>query len=310
VETGILQEITNELSSFVAQPNALRSLILLLVSVVFAYIVSHFVALGIIKIARLTASASDNATTEMKRLQYRRLETHLSVAIALVRAVIVGVVAFVAWQFISPAANYSTAAIGASAFFIVIAGATAGMILRDITAGSAMIIERWFDVGDFIRVEPFIDVSGVVERITLRSTKLRNINGEVIWLHNQQIHGVKVTPGGLRTLAVDVFVNNEKIGRSLVKRVADTIPSEPLTVAGGVHIEKSEQWGEKLWLITVIGRTPPGREWLLEDYFIDSLRDIDAKRRAYPVLVRKPIARFADPAAEQSFRRAIRANNK
>lgn len=83
-------------------------------------------------------------------------------------------------------------------------------MLRDLTAGTAMIAEQWFNVGDYIRVEPFIDVGGVVERATLRSTKLRSLNGEIIWLHNQHIHGIKVTPRGIRTMAVDIFVNDEK----------------------------------------------------------------------------------------------------
>lgn len=307
MEPNIIQKTLNELNEFISQPNAFRSIVLLVISIFVAYWVSHFVAQVIVRVARVTARASDNATDEMKRLHYRRLETHLSVSIALVRAVIVGFAAFFAWQLISPSANYATAAIGASAFFIVIAGGTAGMILRDITAGSAMIIERWFDVGDYIRVEPFLDVTGVVERITLRSTKLRSLNGEVIWLHNQQMQGVKVTPGGLRTIAVDVFVNNEEVGRQIIDKVVETIPTGPMTVANKIKIEKSTQWGPKLWLITVSGRTPPGREWLMEDYFVESLRDVDARRRGPKALVRKPIVRFADPAAERSFRRAIRA---
>ena len=57
----------------------------------------------------------------------------------------------------------SAAAIGAGAFFVVIAGQTVGIILRDLTAGSIMITEGWFKIGDFIKIEPFWDVSGVVE---------------------------------------------------------------------------------------------------------------------------------------------------
>lgn len=307
MEPNVINKSINEINDFISQPNALRSIVLLLISIFVAYWLSHFVAQIIVRVARIIARASDNATDEMKRLHYRRMETHLSVAIALVRAVIVGFAAFFAWQIISPSANYATAAIGASAFFIVIAGGTAGMILRDITAGSAMIIERWFDVGDYIRVEPFLDVSGVVERITLRSTKLRSLNGEVIWLHNQQIQGVKVTPGGLRTIAVDVFVNDEKVGNDIIEKVIETIPRGPMTVASKIKVEKSIQWGPKLWLITVSGRTPPGREWLMEDYFVETLREVDNRRRGIKALARKPIVRYADPAAERSFRRAIRA---
>ncbi|MGK2896410.1 MAG: mechanosensitive ion channel domain-containing protein [Candidatus Saccharimonadales bacterium] len=85
------------------------------------------------------------------------------------------------WRLLAPHTSSSgLAAIGAGTFFIVFAGQTLGMILRDITAGAAMIIEGWLHVGDFIKIEPFMDLSGMVERFTLRSTKLRSLSGSVI----------------------------------------------------------------------------------------------------------------------------------
>lgn len=286
--------------------NALRSVFILVLSILAAYWLSKFVALAIIKIAQVIAVRTDNATDAEKKVQLRRVETYLSVSIAMVRAIIVALVAFYVWKTISGAATNSAAAIGASAFFIVLAGGTIGMILRDITAGSAMIIERWFDVGDYIRVEPFLDVTGVVERITLRSTKLRSLNGEVIWMHNQHMQAVKVTPHGLRTMAVDIFVNNKRIGESLVNKAIETVPIGTIKVTAKPQITRQEKWGEHLWLFTVVGSTPPGREWLIEKYFVDSLMDLDAKRKGPNALVRQPIARFADERAEKSFKRAVR----
>ncbi len=301
-----IESLFMEFEEFVVQPNAMRSLVILLASIIVAYLLSHVIARIIIKIAQKIALRSDTATNEEKKIKLRRVETYLSVSIAAVRALIVGIVAFYSWQLISTTASLSAATIGASAFFIVIAGGTLGLVLRDVTSGAAMIIERWFDVGDFVQLEPFLDVSGVVERITLRSTKLRNLSGEVIWVHNQHIHGVKVTPRGLRTLAVDIFVNNEKVGRNLIEKVLATIPVDAMTVAEKPKIIKSEQWGEHLWLMTVTAQTPPGREWIIESYLVESLKDQDAKRRGGDTMVRRPMVRYADPAAEKSFRRAIR----
>jgi small-conductance mechanosensitive channel len=292
------------MNEFFQQPNAFKSLLILLVSIIAAYLLSHFVAKIIIRVARFTAKKSDAQADEVKRLHLRRLETHLSVAIAVVRASIVGIVAFYVWQIVSPNANSTTAAVGASAFFIVIGAATLGMILRDITAGAVMILERWFDVGDFIRVEPFLEANGVVERITLRSTKIRSLNGEVNWIHNQYMQSVKVTPGGLRTIEVDVFVDKEKTGEKLINKVISSIPVGPMTIARAPRITQKEKWGDDLWLMTVRAKTLPGREWLMEDYFIDSLKTLNTKLFDGSALARKPIARYADRAAEKSFRRA------
>ena len=301
-----LQTLSEEFVTFFTQPNAFRSVFILILALVAAYVVSKLIALIIIRIAQAVAVSSDTTDDFERQIKLRRVETYLSVAIAMVRAFIVGFVAFYVWRVLSPSASVSTAAIGASAFFIVLAGGTVGMILRDITSGAAMIIENWFHVGDYIRVEPFLDVSGVVERTTLRSTKLRNINGEVIWLHNQHIHGVKVTPRGLRTIAIDVFVNNEKVGRNLIEKAIETVPIGTMKVVKKPKISRAEQWGEKLFWFTVVGEMPPGREWLMENYFVDSLHELDERRRGPKTFVRPPIARYADDAAEKSFKRAVR----
>lgn len=307
---SILDRIWEEVVQFFSQSNALRSLAILVISVVAAYFLSHFVGKLIIKIADKVAVRSDSATDRAKAIQLRRVETYLSVTVALVRAFMVGIVAFFVWQALSPMATLSAAAIGAGAFFIVIAGATVGILLRDVTAGSSMIVERWFNVGDFVRVEPFIDVSGVVERVTLRSTKLRSLNGEVIWLHNQYIQGVKVTEGGVRTLAVDIFVKHEEEGKRLINDAIQSIPVSPLTVTSQLKIVGEAKWADSLWGITVVGQTPPGREWLIEQYFIDLLKDLDSQDLELKILARRPIVRHADPEAERSFRRAVRSNGQ
>lgn len=301
-----VNQLQNELLAFFAEPNAMRSLVILLASIIAAFFLSKIVALIIIKIAQTVAVFSDSTSDAERQIRLRRVETYLSVTIALVRAVIVGVVAFYVWKILSPAASTGAAAIGASAFFIVLAGGTVGMILRDITSGAAMIIEGWFHVGDYISVEPFIGLSGVVERMTLRSTKLRSLTGEVVWIHNQHIHGVKVTPRGVRTLAVDFFVNNENVGRTIIEKAIATMPVGTLKVVRKPRISLKEQWGDHLWLFTVIGETAPGREWLMEDYFIASVKELDDKRRGPQTMVRPPIVRYADPAAEKSFKRAVK----
>lgn len=278
-----------------------------------AYWLSRFLAKGIVRVAQLIAVRSDNASDEVKAIQLRRVETYLSITIAVIRVFVVVIVSFIAWRVVSPSSDTrvagSAAAIGASAVFIVLAGATIGMILRDITAGATMIVEKWFLVGDYIRVEPFLDVGGVVERMTLRSTRLRSLNGEVIWLHNQHIQGVRVTPHGVRTIAVDILVNDEIRGRKLIEKVIDMIPTGTMTVARKLKIVRSAQWGEGLWIYTVRGQTPPGREWLIEKFFVDALSAADEKSKT-KVVAYDPIVRYEDPAAERSFKRAVRVANQ
>lgn len=308
ISTNILEDVQH----FFSQPNIGRTLIGVLLAMIIAYWASRFVAKFIVRFAQLIAVRSDNAATEEKTIQLRRIETYLSILNAFVRVAIIVAGAFLAWKFLANhdnGQNNTVFALGAGAFIAVVAGATIGMVLRDLTAGAVMILENWFHVGDFIRVEPYGDVSGVVEQVTLRSTKLRSINGEVIWLHNQHIMAVKVTPHGLRRIAVDIFVNNKNVGESIIGKAIETMPIGTMKVAKKPEIVRQEKWGDHLYLFTVIGETPPGREWLMENYFVESLKDLDERRKGPETMVRPPIVRFADEAAERSFRRAVRTGS-
>lgn len=293
---------------FLTEPNIGRTLIGLLLAIIVSYWVSRIVTRSIIRVAQFIAVRSDNAASEEKAIRLRRVETYLSITTAFVRVAIVVSLVFLAWRLLANEHNtFNTTvfALGTGAFIAVVSGATIGMVLRDITAGAVMIIENWFHVGDFIRVEPFNDVTGVVEQMTLRSTKLRNLNGEVIWLHNQHIQSVKVTPHGLRRIAVDIFVNDKKSGETIIRKAIETIPIGTIKVARKPEIVTEEQWGDHLYLFTVVGETPPGREWLMESYFVESLKELDDRRKT-KTMVRPPLVRFSDLAAEQSFKRAVR----
>jgi hypothetical protein len=119
-----------------------------------------------------------------------------------------------------------------------------------------------------------------------------------------------VTPGGLRRIAVDVFANNERVARGIIEKATATMPVGTLKLTETPKIVVSEQWSEKLWHFTIVGETMPGREWLMEKYFIESLDEIDERRKGPKTFVRPHMPRYADPVAEKSFKRAIRTNRK
>lgn len=306
-------DILSEVQEFFTQPNAYRSILILIASILIAYIASKYLARAIIKLAQVVSAHSDNESNEEKHIRLRQIETYLSIAVAGVRAIVVAIVAYFTWNLLSPGTssnNSGVAAIGASAFFIVFAGQSLGMLLRDITAGATMIIEQWFHVGDYIKVEPFIDVTGVVEQFTLRSTKLRSLSGEVVWINNQQIQAVHVTPRGVRTLAVDVFVRDRTVGEKKLQELINAVPAGPTMLAKPLHIKSTERWNDDLWRITVLGQTAPGREWLIEKFFVNAIQEIDedVKEKSKRIFVYEPIARFADPIADKKFLRAIRTD--
>jgi len=305
-----------EIIRFFASPNPFRSILILITLIILAYWLSRFLAKFIITVAQKVAVRSDNESNILKAVRLRQVETYLGITVAVVRAAFVSSSRTSAWRIISPEGSKQlggsgAAAIGASAVFIVVAGQTLGTLLRDITAGSIMIAERWYKVGDYIKVEPFWDVTGVVERMTLRSTKVRSLSGEVVWIHNQKIDAVHVTPQGTRTIAVDVLVNDKEIGEKMVKVAMSKLPTGTLLVVEKLKIVESVKWGEDLWMITVQGKTVPGREWLIEQYFVNELQKENGRilKKNRP-MEGDPIVRHADPETEKRFRRAVRLQHQ
>jgi small conductance mechanosensitive channel len=312
--TPVVNGAYQELQAFFTSGNPMRSVLIMVFSIIIAYWVSKYLAKVIIYFAQYIATRSDSESDELRAQKLREIETYLSVTVAMVRAFIVAITAYVLWSLLSDTSgsNSSIAAIGASAFFIVFAGQSLGMLIRDVTAGAVMIAEKWFTIGDFIKVEPFIDVTGVVERMTLRSTRIRSLSGEVIWINNQQMQAVHVSPRGVRTMAVDVFVRDRVRGERALEDIINTIPTGPTMLASPLRITHAERWNDELWRITVVGQTLPGREWLIEGHFVNMVETIDkdVEKQYDKLIVHTPIARFADADAERKFKRAVRVHKK
>jgi small conductance mechanosensitive channel len=76
----------------------------------------------------------------------------------------------------------------------VAVGFGAQRIVQDILAGLFIIAERQYGFGDVVRIAALgseVGVSGTVEQVSLRITRLRTVNGEVVIVPNGQI--VQVT---------------------------------------------------------------------------------------------------------------------
>jgi small conductance mechanosensitive channel len=73
-------------------------------------------------------------------------------------------------------------------------GFGAQRIVQDVLAGFFIVAERQYGFGDSVRISPLgvtTGVTGVVEEVTLRVTRLRTMSGEVVFVPNGQI--VQVT---------------------------------------------------------------------------------------------------------------------
>jgi hypothetical protein len=191
-------------------------------------------------------------------------------------------------------------AIAGASFALIVAGFAAQRLLIDILAGFTMFIERWYSVGDTVVLVAGLELQGVVEDVSLRRTKLRALNGEVIQVHNSQITAARVLPRGVKELAVELFVNKREDGERLIEEVARILPEGPTTFVKRPWASHVDELSPILTRIRLHTTVVPGREWLVEGFFSDLLR----QRATNGLIVHGPVTLAVDDRATRSFARA------
>jgi small-conductance mechanosensitive channel len=196
-------------------------------------------------------------------------------------------------------------AIAGASFLLILVGFAVQRVLMDIIAGLAMFLERWYSVGDTIQI-PMHEVQGIVEDVSLRHTRLRTLDGEVIHIHNSQIPSVRVLPSGAKELMLEVFVTDREKAVEMVDSVASILPEGPTTFTRRPRIDRVDELSESLFRISVRASVAPGREWLVDGFFADLLRE-----RAEPgVIAHGPVTLAVDESAARSYARASAATRR
>ena len=212
-----------------------------------------------------------------------------------------------------------TAVAFATAFFLVIAQFTGGVdglktvlgasfllllvafgmqrLLHDVVAGMSIFLERWYSVGDAVVLQPN-GLQGVVEDVTLRRTKLRSLSGEVIHVPNAQISAARILPRGLKRFAVEIYVSGRDKALAAFDAAARLLPVGPTYLAELPRVDEIEELSDALTRLRAHVAVVPGREWLVESFLVDLLRE-----HAGAVLVHGPVVFHVDEDALASYSR-------
>lgn len=304
-DTEAVRSTLEKVVSSVFNVNAMLQLLTVLLAAFVTTQVITFLLRRLSHEFRRRADATKNLTA-VNRL--RHYETLTIVGIAVVRLLVVIFAFYFWWVLTHRDGNHSNALIGASALAVVIVGGIAGPLLRDFAFGFGMMAEGWFRVGDLVSIE-FPNVQGVVERITLRSTRIRGLNGEVIWIANQTITGVRVAQKGVWATALELFVTDQERAKVLIGTVNKLLPGGLTLLVTPLEIVDIERTDEQIWHITAIGETVPGREWILTKSAVEICKQLDEKSKD-PILIVDPVARYADRETERQFIRAVKNARK
>ncbi len=143
-------------------------------------------------------------------------------------------------------------------------GFGAQSLVADFIAGMFIIIEDQYGVGDFVDVG---SASGTIERVTLRTTVMRDVHGTLWVVPNGDIRRVgNSSQLWARTvLDVDVAYDTDiDLAASVIKQVADEVWMENLESA--TVLEEPEIWGVQNFGADAISirlavKTEPGEQW-------------------------------------------------
>ena len=190
---------------------------------------------------------------------------------------------------------------GAS-FVLILVGFSAQRVLVDLIAGFSMFTEKWYSVGDTIAI-PTMELQGVVEDVSLRRTKLRSLDGEIVNIHNSQIPAVRVLPNGVKEFDVELVASSREAAEVLVEEVARLLPVGPTTFIRRPQIHQVDELAPGLVRLRVRAAVAPGREWLVNGFLTDLLKERADKH----LLVHGPVVLTVDEGAARSFARASAA---
>ncbi|MFA9429298.1 mechanosensitive ion channel family protein [Egicoccus sp. AB-alg2] len=139
-------------------------------------------------------------------------------------------------------------------------------LVKDFLSGVFMLIEDQYGVGDVVNVG---EATGVVEGVTLRSTRIRDVEGTLWHVPNGEIRRVGNMSQEWARALLDVSVaygTDIDVARELIQRVAREMAHEPDYQE--IFLDEPEVWGvqalgtDSVDLRLVI-KTKPGEQWAI-----------------------------------------------
>ncbi|KAA1418103.1 mechanosensitive ion channel family protein [Mumia zhuanghuii] len=161
--------------------------------------------------------------------------------------------------------GYNIAPLLASAGILGVAlGFGAQSLVKDFLSGIFMILEDQYGVGDVVDLG---DAIGTVEAVSMRVTRLRDVNGTVWYVRNGEIIRVGNQSQNWARTVLDVPVGYEvdlARVREVLHEIAHALWQDPAW--SGAVLEEPEVWGVERWtaegvVVRVVLKTAPLKQW-------------------------------------------------
>src|SRR5215470_8784878 len=196
---------------------------------------------------RLIDSALNRLRSLVPAADIARVEQRTETLRHIIRSISKIILILVLALTISSELGYNIGPVLASAGIAGLAvGFGAQSLVKDIISGFFILFEDQYGVGDVVKIG---DQSGVVEKMTLRATVLRNLEGQVYVVPNGNIQHVVVMTKEWARAVLDVTVSHKqelskvfetlkRVGAGLARDWPDRVLEQP-TILGVEKIDES-----------------------------------------------------------------------
>ncbi|MGH3357318.1 MAG: mechanosensitive ion channel family protein [Nocardioidaceae bacterium] len=206
-----------------------------------------------------------DAKPETSKIAVERREQRARTLGSLLKSIASGVVYSVMTFMVIAELGFNIAPLIASAGILGVAIAFgAQSLVSDFVSGTFMMMEDQYGVGDEVDLG---DAIGTVEAVTLRMTRLRDINGTVWYVRNGYITRVGNSSQNWARSVLDVrvsYTEDLRQVREVLHDVARALWQDPEW--GGHVLEEPEVWGVERWdpdaiVLRVVLKTAPLKQW-------------------------------------------------
>jgi small conductance mechanosensitive channel len=220
---------------------------------------------GVPRVLRWRSRRREEPLNEESVARIKRRDTAITLVRTALRYVILIVVALLAVSIFLE--DPIPAATGATVLAAIL-GFGAQSLLRDVIAGLSIVFEGQYAVGDFIEVSPPQGVTGIVEEVGLRMTKVRSLSGEVSYIPNGAIQGVTNYISGRQRFNVEVQLSDAGAAENVLRSLdeATELYLNPPRLA-----ERNETEDGRVRLRIVAG-VLPSMAWLVEEHLVERIK--------------------------------------
>lgn len=247
---------------------------------------------------RVIGRLSQRRPEESREL--RRLRTWETGLVLLATAIPYGVVIFALAAIVSMFTPQKTAAVAGASLFVVVVGFGAQRFLQDVIAGVLIAVERWYAIGDFVLLEP-MKTGGIVEAFGLRTTVVRSLNGDRMFVPNSQIQAAVRSPRNFRRYSIELLTHDVEQTRNAVATVERRGLYGEARFLRPPRVVDVVELGDDLWLARVQADVPPTMEWLAESWL--PARIVSAHGEG--VLAADPIVYTLDESTLSRYERRV-----